>query len=201
MFAFHLFIINTGKRGGRGARIKMHTDVFEDSQAERLLHFSYNSYTGNKKTKKKKRRKEKKKGGSIILASMLWSQNTDTYSFVCFRLCFHLLICSWSKSQSYYALTSCVSQYRKKGRFVVVLSSHLRCSPFKRGTDSLINYVTVNEWAGGLKRSGVPPVPPSPRIPPCTPFNTQQLRPITPFVSMFCSTVVAALSSGRDCSF
>lgn len=134
------------------------------TQAERLLHFSYNSYTGNKKTKK--RRKGKKKGGSIILASMLWSQNTDTYSFVCFRLCFHLLICSWSKSQSYYALTSCVSQYRKKGRFVVVLSSHLRCSPFKRGTDSLINYVTVNEWAGGLKRSGVPPVPPSPRIPP-----------------------------------
>lgn len=62
------------------------------TQAERLLHFSYNSYTGNKKTKK--RRKGKKKGGSIILASMLWSQNTDTYSFVCFRLCFHLLICS-----------------------------------------------------------------------------------------------------------
>lgn len=74
----------------------MHTDVFEDSQAERLLHFSYNSYTGNKnkKTKKKEGRKKKKKGGSIILASMLWSQNTDTYSFVCFRLCFHLLICS-----------------------------------------------------------------------------------------------------------
>lgn len=41
----------------------MHTDVFEDSQAERLLHFSYNSYTGNKnkKTKKKEGRKKKKK--------------------------------------------------------------------------------------------------------------------------------------------
>lgn len=37
----------------------MHTDVFEDSQAERLLHFSYNSYTGNKKNKKKKEGKKK----------------------------------------------------------------------------------------------------------------------------------------------
>lgn len=38
----------------------MHTDVFEDSQAERLLHFSYNSYTGNKKNKKKKEGKKKR---------------------------------------------------------------------------------------------------------------------------------------------
>lgn len=37
MFTFHLFIVNTGKRGGRGAKIKMHTDLFRDSQAEWLL--------------------------------------------------------------------------------------------------------------------------------------------------------------------
>lgn len=67
IFTFHLFIVNTGKREGRGAKIKMHTDVFRDSQAEWLLVLSYASYTGNKKE------------GSIILASMLWSQNTDTF--------------------------------------------------------------------------------------------------------------------------
>ena len=37
MFTFHLFMVNTGKRGGRGAKTKMHTDVFRDSQAEWLL--------------------------------------------------------------------------------------------------------------------------------------------------------------------
>lgn len=47
--------------------MKMHTDVFRDSQAESGSCFNYAPYTGNKKE------------GSIILASMLWSQNTDTF--------------------------------------------------------------------------------------------------------------------------
>lgn len=46
IFTFHLLIVNAGKRGGRGAKIKMHTDVFRDSEAPV---FSYAFYTGNKK--------------------------------------------------------------------------------------------------------------------------------------------------------
>lgn len=49
----------------------MHTDVFEDSQAERLLHFSYNSYTGNKNKKTKKKKKEEKKKKEVQL---FWHQ-------------------------------------------------------------------------------------------------------------------------------
>lgn len=78
--------------------------------------------------------------GTIILASMLWSQNTDTL-FVCFFSKSQLLLSPWPHVP-----------VQKKGRFVVVLSSHLWRSPL-RGTDFLINYVT--EWVG-LGR-GVPP--------------------------------------------
>lgn len=80
--------------------------------------------------------------GTIILASMLWSQNTDTlYLFSFF----------FSKAQSLLSPWPHVPE-QEKGRFVVVLSSHLRRSPL-RGTYFLINYVT--EWAGWGR--GVPP--------------------------------------------
>lgn len=83
MFTFHLFIVNAGKRGGIGAKIKMHTDVFRDSQAEWLLFLAMLPTLATKKE------------GSIILASMLWSQNTDTFILLfVFTFVFHLLICS-----------------------------------------------------------------------------------------------------------
>lgn len=60
----------------------------------------------------------------------------------------------------------CVSQYRKKGRFVVVLSSHLRCSPFTRHRFSYklcdcecVGRRFEKEWC-----------PLCPHVSPCTPF-------------------------------
>jgi len=62
----------------------MHTDVFRDSQAEWLLSLAMHPTLATTK-----------KEGSIILASMLWSQNTDTFIHLfVFHFCFHLLVCS-----------------------------------------------------------------------------------------------------------
>lgn len=56
----------------------MHTGAFRDSQV-----FSDARYTG----KKKQNKKTSDKKCSIILALMLWSQNTDTFLF-----CLHFLL-------------------------------------------------------------------------------------------------------------
>lgn len=149
--------------------------------------FSFASYTGNTKE------------GSIILASMLWSQNTNTYSFVCFHVCFHLLICSWSKSQSFYTLNTCVCPSTEKGRFVVVLSSHLRCSPFKRHKFSYKLCDCECAGRGVLRRKGGPCTPTPPPLQHS--LFAQWLHLVTLFASTFCSTVAAGLSSGKDCSF
>lgn len=71
----------------------------------------------------------RKKERSIILASMLWSQNTNTFIllFVLFSFAHFFLK---QVPVVFCILTTCVP-VQKKGRFVVVLSSHLRCSPCK----------------------------------------------------------------------
>lgn len=105
MFTFHLFIVNTGKRGRKRSQNKKCTQTC--SEIHRLsgsrfklcfLHW------------------QQKKEGSIILASMLWSQNTDTVIlFVLFSLLFSF--CSFVldvKSQSFYTLTTCVCPSTEK---------------------------------------------------------------------------------------
>lgn len=134
MFSFHLFIVNIGKRRRRSRRRKRKSRRRRRKRSQnKNAHRRIQRFTGwvapvlamhpTLATKKE---------GSIILASMLWSQNTDTFihlfvfSFV--FICLFVL----EVSPSHFTPWPRVSQYRKKGRFVVVLSSHLRCSPFKR---------------------------------------------------------------------
>lgn len=100
---------------------------------------------------------------------MLWSQNTDT--FILLFVFTFVFICSFVLEISPSHFTPwprvCVP-VQKKGRFVVVLSSHLRCSPFKRHRFS---YKLCDcEWVGrGVREGGVPPVPPHPPSAPLTP--------------------------------
>lgn len=103
--------------------LKMHTDLFIDSQAERLLVYAKFPTLARKKKKKKRRR------FNYFGIDALVTKYRPFYSFL-FSLMF-----SFARVISPSPLNPdhvCVSQYRKKGRFVVVLPSHLRCSPFKR---------------------------------------------------------------------
>lgn len=115
-----------------------------------------------------------KKEGSIILASMLWSQNTDTFIllFVFTYVFIYLFVLEISPSHFTLWPRVCVP-VQKKGRFVVVLSSHLRCSPFKRHRFS---YKLCDcEWVGrGIWEGRMPPVPPHP---PRTPFTPSEYVP------------------------
>lgn len=160
MFTFHLFIVNTGKERRKRSQNKNAQTEIHRLSGSRIL--SYASYTGNKKE------------GSIILASMLWSQNTDT--FILLYVFTFVFICSFDLEISPSRFTPwprvCVP-VQKKGRFVVVLSSHLRCSPFKRHRFS---YKLCDcEWVGrGVWEGGVPPVPPHP---PRTPFTPSEYVP------------------------
>lgn len=72
----------------------MHTDVIRESQAERLLFLNYASYTGNKKE------------GSIILASMLWSQNTDTFVHLYIFTVVSFVLENKKSRKSFYNLTT-----------------------------------------------------------------------------------------------
>lgn len=105
----HLLVISTGRRWERGAKTKNAHRRIERSAGWEAPVFNYALYTGNKY-----------KEGSIILASMLWSQNTNTFIFFCLFAFFFLLLLfsiahfSWSKSQSFHTLIMCLSQYWKK---------------------------------------------------------------------------------------
>lgn len=102
---------------------------------------------------------------------MLWSQNTDPLILFVFTCVF---ICSCNKSQSFKPWPRVCPSTEKKGRFVVVLPSHLRCSPFKRHR---LSYKLCDcELVGGGLWDGrvptVPPVPPPPPVLPLHPANT-----------------------------
>lgn len=167
MFSFHLFIINIGKRGGgRGAKIKN-------------AHRRIQRFTGwvapvlamhpTLATKKKKK------------VQLFWHRcfghKIPTLLFICLFSLF-VFICSYVLEVSPSHFTPwphvCVP-VQKKGRFVVVLSSHLRCSPFKRHRFS---YKLCDcEWVGrgGVWEGGGAPC--APTSPPCTPFMLSEYIP------------------------
>lgn len=149
----------------------MHTDLFIDSQAERLLFYAMLPTLAGKK----------KKEGSTILASMLWSQNTDPFILFVFTCVF---ICSCNKSQSFKPWPRVCVPVQKKGRFVVVLPSHLRCSPFKRHRLSY-KLCDCELVGGGLWDGRVPTVPPCSSPPPVLP-----LRPANTSCQPFCEHVL-----------
>lgn len=130
MATFPLFIVNVAKRGGRGARNFFFVSfVVFFKNAHRLIYrftsraapgLCYVSYTGKKK---------KKRRFNYFGIDALVTKYRPFYSFL-FSLMFSFAcVISPSPLNPDHV---CVSQYRKKGRFVVVLPSHLRCSPFKR---------------------------------------------------------------------
>lgn len=163
----------------------MHTDLFIDSQAERLLFLRYASYTGRKKKKVQ------------LFWHRCFGHKIPTLLFFLFSLMFSFAhVISRSSLNPDHV---CVSQYRKKGRFVVVLPSHLRCSPFKRHRLSY-KLCDCELVGGGLWDGRVPTVPPCSSPLPCS-LYAQRIRPVNPFASTSCSTAAAAPSSGRDCSF
>lgn len=118
---------------------------------------------------------------------MLWSQNTDPFillfffTFCFFFICSLVLVISPSRLHPDHM---CVP-VQKEGRFVVVLPSHLRCSPFKRHR---LFYKLCNcEWVDrGLWEGGVPTgAPPHPLSPPHS-----LLHPVSMSCQPFCEHVL-----------
>lgn len=112
---------------------------------------------------------------------MLWSQNTDPFILFVFTCVF---ICSCNKSQSFKPWPRVCVPVQKKGRFVVVLPSHLRCSPFKRHRLSY-KLCDCELVGGGLWDGRVPTVPPCSSPPPVLP-----LRPANTSCQPFCEHVL-----------
>lgn len=149
---------------GRGAKIKNAHRLVQRFTGWVAPGLSYASYTGNKKKK----------------VQLFWHRcfghkiPTLLFFLFCFHFCFRFARLFLTLSPSHFTPWPLVCvPVQKKGRFVVVLPSHLRCSPLKRHRFSY--KLCYCEWVGrgGLKRRGAPCAPTSP----CAPFTASECVP------------------------